>query len=97
MVAHQISKQFSTKKSINNIDLSSNGSMIKLTLNRPKALNSLSTQMVIDIDSQINQINQHKALWIEGAGGKAFCAGGDVKALFIDGANVNDRINFFKK
>lgn len=34
---------------------------------------------------------------MEGAGGKAFCAGGDVKALFVDGATQNDRINFFKK
>ena len=82
MIACHISKQFSTQKTINNIDILSNGNFAKLTLNRPKALNSLSTQMVIDIDSQIDYFNTHKALWIEGAGGKAFCAGGDVKALF---------------
>lgn len=97
MLASRISKQFSTQKTINNIELHSNGSLIKLILNRPKALNSLSTQMVIDIGSQIDCFNEHKAFWIEGAGGKSFCAGGDVKALFIDGANVDDRINFFKK
>lgn len=53
--------------------------------------------MVLDITSQLEFLNSHKALWMEGAGGKAFCAGGDVKALFVDGANKNDRINFFRK
>ncbi len=52
--------------------------------------------MVNDISSQLSFIDTHKAVWMEGAGGKAFCAGGDVKALFVEGANVNDRINFFK-
>jgi len=38
--------------------------------------------MVADISSQLEFLNKHKAVWFEGAGGKAFCAGGDVKALF---------------
>lgn len=53
--------------------------------------------MVTDIGQQIDFFNEHKALWIEGAGGKSFCAGGDVKALFVNGAGYNDRINFFSK
>lgn len=55
ILSMQISKQnFSSQtKSINNIDIISNGSLAKLILNKPKALNSLSTQMVLDITSQL--------------------------------------------
>lgn len=97
MLSQQISKQFSQQKTIENVDIISNGTLVKVVLNKPKALNSLSTQMVTDIGQQIDFLNEHKAIWLEGAGGKAFCAGGDVKALFINGAGLSDRINFFKR
>jgi enoyl-CoA hydratase/carnithine racemase len=38
--------------------------------------------MIKDLSSNLESISKNKAFWIEGAGGKAFCAGGDVKALF---------------
>ena len=38
-----------------------------------------------------------KVFWLEGAGGKAFCAGGDVKALFDKDAKVEDRLSFFRQ
>ncbi len=97
MISSQISKQFSTTKNFDNINITSNGSLAKLVLNKPKALNSLDTQMVNDIYSQIDFLNTHKALWMEGTGGKAFCAGGDIKVLFINNAGYPERINFFKK
>jgi 3-hydroxyisobutyryl-CoA hydrolase len=53
--------------------------------------------MVLDITSQIDYLSTHKAIWMEGAGGKAFCAGGDVKALFVGQANKADRVHFFRK
>jgi hypothetical protein len=55
ILSMQIAKQnFSSQtKTINNIDIVSNGSLAKLVLNKPKALNSLSTQMVLDITSQL--------------------------------------------
>ena len=97
MLSCQISKQFSNVKQIENVDITSNGTLVKVVLNKPKALNSLSTQMVTDLHKQIDFFGTHKALWIEGAGGKAFCAGGDVKALFINDSTLADRINFFKE
>lgn len=97
MISSQIVKQFTTVKQIENVDITSNGVLAKVVLNKPKALNSLSTQMVTDIGQQIDFFESHKAVWFEGAGGKAFCAGGDVKALFINDAGYNDRINFFSK
>ncbi|MCF8474637.1 MAG: enoyl-CoA hydratase/isomerase family protein [Emcibacter sp.] len=55
-----------------------------ITLNRPKALNSLSTNMCRLMDEAlIKWANDDavKAVIIQGAGEKAFCAGGDVKTL----------------
>ena len=97
MLSCQISKQFSNVKQIENVEITSNGTLVKVVLNKPKALNSLSTQMVTDIHKQLQFFQTHKALWIEGAGGKAFCAGGDVKALFVNNATLADRINFFRE
>jgi len=61
------------------------GLMGKIVLDNPKALNALSTDMIeamqvtLDTWSKDDQI---KAVWIEGAGEKAFCAGGDVVMLY---------------
>ncbi|XP_047528867.1 3-hydroxyisobutyryl-CoA hydrolase, mitochondrial [Vanessa atalanta] len=55
-----------------------------ITLNRPKALNSLNTSMVSKLLPQLREWENSKNLVIiKGAGDKAFCAGGDVK-LAID-------------
>ncbi|CAH2243687.1 jg26158 [Pararge aegeria aegeria] len=52
-----------------------------ITLNRPKALNSLNTSMVTKLLPQLQEMETSKTLVIiKGAGDKAFCAGGDVKA-----------------
>lgn len=53
-----------------------------ITLNRPKALNALNLSMTEKIYSILKQWETSKKLVIiEGAGEKAFCAGGDVKNL----------------
>ncbi|CAF4816327.1 unnamed protein product [Pieris macdunnoughi] len=52
-----------------------------ITLNRPKALNSLNTSMVTKLLQQLRDWENNKSLVIvKGAGEKAFCAGGDVKS-----------------
>jgi enoyl-CoA hydratase len=79
---------FSTTLTVGNIDFSQSSSFVKVLLNRPKALNSLNLQMIKDLTDNIPLISNSKAYWVEGAGGKAFCAGGDVKALFEKDANV---------
>jgi enoyl-CoA hydratase len=54
-----------------------------LTLNRPEALNALSFRIIEDIGKALDQVAQSKAraLIVTGAGGKAFCAGADIKEL----------------
>jgi len=65
-----------------NIDFIEGKGLPKVILNKPKALNSLNLQMVRDLANLIPKILKYPAFWVEGAGGKAFCAGGDVKVLY---------------
>ncbi|XP_034829994.1 3-hydroxyisobutyryl-CoA hydrolase, mitochondrial-like [Maniola hyperantus] len=77
-----------------------------VTLNRPKALNSLNTSMVTKLLPQLQEMESSKRLVIvKGAGDKAFCAGGDVKAAIdkVEGSiffhteyNVNYLIGKYK-
>ncbi len=56
----------------------------RVRLNRPKALNSLTTAMCSSLQAQLTAWAQDEAVaavFIEGAGDKGLCAGGDVRAL----------------
>ena len=58
-----------------------------LTLNRPEALNALSFAVLREIEARVNEVERGveqgevRALLVAGAGGRAFCAGADVKEL----------------
>lgn len=55
------------------------------TLNAPKSLNALSLEMARQLDAKLDAWAVDRsivAVWLEGAGDKAFCAGGDVVALY---------------
>jgi enoyl-CoA hydratase/carnithine racemase len=56
-----------------------------ITLNRPKALNALSLEMILRLRTLFAQYSADPhiyAVLIKGAGDKAFCAGGDIRALY---------------
>ena len=56
-----------------------------ITLNRPSALNALSFGMVGELRTLMHRCAadpQVKAVLMRGAGDKAFCAGGDIRALY---------------
>lgn len=64
----------------------------KATLNRPQQLNALSLDMVRALDDKLGEWAGDKsirAVMIFGAGDKAFCAGGDVRALYEAGKAGN--------
>ena len=64
-----------------------------LTLNRPKALNALTHEMVkamTDLLADWTRNENVGAIIVRGAGEKAFCAGGDIRALY-DTAKRGDR------
>ncbi|XP_061858465.1 3-hydroxyisobutyryl-CoA hydrolase, mitochondrial isoform X1 [Colius striatus] len=77
------------------------GSAGIITLNRPKALNALSFSMIQQIHPQIKTWEQDPETFliiIKGSGGKAFCAGGDIKAI-RDAGKVGDKLtqDFFRR
>lgn len=58
-----------------------------LTLNRPKAINSLNHVMVTELDRTLRAWAQDdgvRAVVISGAGERGLCAGGDVMAIYLD-------------
>lgn len=88
--------QYFSTRAVGDIEFHQYDSFMKVLLNKPKALNSLNLDMIRTIKAEIPTFNQNKAVWFEGAGGKAFCAGGDVKELFVKDAKVEDRLAFFR-
>ncbi|XP_005996601.1 3-hydroxyisobutyryl-CoA hydrolase, mitochondrial [Latimeria chalumnae] len=72
-----------------------------ITLNRPKALNALNLPMIRQIYPQLKKWEQDaetSLVIIKGAGGKAFCAGGDIRAV-TEAGKVGDKLSqdFFKE
>jgi enoyl-CoA hydratase/carnithine racemase len=56
-----------------------------ITLNRPAALNALSLEMIVQLRAVFCEFAADpdvNAVLIKGAGGKAFCAGGDIRAIY---------------
>ncbi|NWZ84345.1 HIBCH protein, partial [Poecile atricapillus] len=71
-----------------------------ITLNRPKALNALNLSMIQQIYPQIKTWEKDPETFliiIKGTGGKAFCAGGDIRAL-TEAGKVGDKLaqDFFR-
>lgn len=66
-----------------------------VTLNRPKALNALTLGMIRRLHSQLRAWAadpEVKAVVVQGAGEKAFCAGGDVMKLYQTGKDAPERL-----
>ncbi len=72
-----------------------------ITLNRPEALNALNFEMILELHSVIDALELDKNLKgavLYGAGGKAYCAGGDIKLarqMAIEG-RIDEAMEFFK-
>lgn len=65
------------------VNLSRDGDLAVITLDRPEALNALSFGIIRDIGAAIDEAADWdiRALLFTGAGAKAFCAGADIKEL----------------
>jgi enoyl-CoA hydratase len=71
--------------SVDEVLFENRGALGLITLNRPKALNALTASMCIAIDAQLLRWRDDEAIRaviIRGAGERAFCAGGDIRALY---------------
>ena len=59
------------------------GAALWLTLNRPERRNALNDSIILTLEQAIREVSADRdirAIVLTGAGGKVFCAGGDLKA-----------------
>ncbi len=64
----------------------------RITMNRPKALNALTYSMTLAIDDALRRWEQDPEVTVvilDGAGGRALCAGGDVRAIYDQGSKAS--------
>jgi enoyl-CoA hydratase/carnithine racemase len=69
-----------------------------VTLNRPDALNALSLEMILRLRALFGEFSADPevfAVLIRGSGEKAFCAGGDIRALYKSFKNAGSLHNEF--
>ena len=70
-----------------------------VTLNRPQALNALTLSMILALQAQLQAWHDDQnihAVVVRAAGGRAFCAGGDVRAIYHHGPENNHQsMDFF--
>ena len=71
-----------------------------VTLNRPRALNALTHAMCVAMNAQLASWQDDpavKTVAIRGAGERAFCAGGDIRALYESGrAGTSYAMDFWR-
>src|SRR6201981_2022365 len=63
------------------------GSAGIIRLNRPKAINAVTLEMIRDVDRALDRFEADPAVAVivlEGAGERGLCAGGDIRALYED-------------
>ncbi len=75
------------------------GAAALVQLNRPKSLNALNTGMIDTMTEAYRGFVREgvRLIVLEGAGGKAFCAGGDVRALCEDKSGALGREFFVRE
>ena len=69
------------------------GALRRITLNRPQALNAITLDMVVTMTALLRAWADDPAvgaILLDGAGGRAFAAGGDIRALY-DAAKAGDK------
>jgi enoyl-CoA hydratase/carnithine racemase len=75
------------------IDIRVEGKAGRITLSRPDVLNALSHDMVRQIAQALRDWQENdvvRLVIIEGAGERAFCAGGDIQLLYYEGRSNPD-------
>lgn len=76
------------------------GRLALVTLNRPQAMNALSTEMCLAVDAQIAAWERDpdvQVVMLQGSGNRAFCTGGDIRLLYEEGRRGHPYpIEFFR-
>jgi enoyl-CoA hydratase len=84
----------------NDVILRREGAIGRITLNRPKALNALTEDMCAAMHTQMREWAMDPAVHavvIDAVPGKAFCAGGDIRAVYDAGKRADGTVmSFFR-
>ena len=70
------------------IDIRIEGKIGRITLNRPKAMNALTYEMCLQIETALDDWRDAaavKLILIDATGDRAFCAGGDIADMYASG------------
>lgn len=98
---HRIQAHMMSGTASSEVVLEKVGNAGMITLNRPKALNALNLSMIRLLYPQLKKWendSETDVVIIKGAGGKAFCAGGDIRAV-TEAGKAGDSIaqDFFRE
>lgn len=69
-----------------------------VTLNRPRVLNSLNLKMVRQIEAALDRFEDDpdvSAILLQAEGGRAFCAGGDIRMIYESGKGGHGQAELF--
>lgn len=61
------------------------GAITRVTLNRPRAINALNTEMFAGLAAALDAAAGSNAIVLDGAGERGFCGGGDIKQIAFGG------------
>jgi enoyl-CoA hydratase/carnithine racemase len=79
--ASRSAKGVDGEMSFDTIILERDGTIARITLNRPKALNALTVQMVEELETALNQIREDASVLVMTGTGRAFCSGADMEMV----------------
>lgn len=71
------------------------GRISVITLNRPDALNAVSSQLWLEVGTALKEFSQDSEQWVAiltGAGDRAFCAGADLKEIASGGFSTTEEM-----
>lgn len=57
------------------------GAIQHVTLNRPRAINALNSEMFLALHEALQTAGDSTAIYLDGAGDRGFCGGGDIKHI----------------
>src|SRR5699024_796879 len=78
------------------------GSLGVITLNRPKAVNALTHDMIGQLDRALTEFESNDdvhAVWVQGAGDRGLCSGVDVVSIHANAVNngLQAAVPFFRE
>jgi len=103
LVSNHLRASFSTTAAEAPVIFEYDKKVCKVILNKPKALNALDLEMIRILKPEAelwNTTSDARVALFKGAGGKAFCAGGDIKSLYeakISGTTSEIHDKFFRE